>query len=485
MTKPHLEIASPAPNPTPTFGSRTPSILDGSLRSMAKAWVQSRIGSIACGITDQGMAAGAIFLGNVVLARIQSKEEYGLFVLSYSVYTFLSGLHNAAILEAYTVYGSGKYSHHFREYLKVMLSSNVIACLSLMVLLGLGLVALLAIAPHLVSKAMLGLMLTVGVLLSAAFLRRTFYMLRQPYRAACMSLVFISAVCGGLWLTVRMGWLNSFSLFIVFAIGWIIAGLTIGRPLILKEASGNFTNLQPNHWEQHWKYARWVLATSFVFQLMTQGYYWLVAGALSVKGVAELRAMYILVNPTDQIFIALSFLVLPRLAHHYASKRRDQFLSLWKRFALFTFLVTVSLFFGIRVLGAPLVYWLYAGKFDNALSLLYVLAGVPIVMGIGNTMNDALKSMERPHVVFYAYLASGAMTFAVGLPLVKHLGVQGAVIGMLLSAAAYTSLLAVGFFYAVLGKPFGMARTQDVLAFYPTLAVGDEDRARSPQNREE
>ncbi len=106
-------------------------------------------------------------------------------------------------------------------------------------------------------------------------------------------------------------------------------------------------------------------------------------------------------------------------------------------------------------------------------------------MGIGNTMNDALKSMERPHVVFYAYLASGAMTFAVGLPLVKHLGVQGAVIGMLLSAAAYTSLLAVGFFYAVLGKPFGMARTQDVLAFYPTLAVGDEDRARSPQNREE
>ena len=121
-----------------------------------------------------------MFLGNVVLARIQSKEEYGVFVLSYSIYTFLSGLHNAAILEAYTVYGSGKYSQHFREYLKVMLKSNAIVCISLMVLLGLGLLVLQAITPQLVSRGMLGLVLTVGILLSAAFLRRTFYILRWP-----------------------------------------------------------------------------------------------------------------------------------------------------------------------------------------------------------------------------------------------------------------------------------------------------------------
>jgi O-antigen/teichoic acid export membrane protein len=251
-----------------------------------------------------------------------------------------------------------------------------------------------------------------------------------------------------------MGWLNSLSLFIVLALGWITAGLMIGQPLIRKQVASSFTVLYPNHWEQHWKYARWVLATSFVFQLMTQGYYWLVAGVLSIRGVAELRAMYILVTPTDQIFIALSFLVLPRLAHSYALKRRDEFWSLWKRYGLFTLLMTVSLLLAIRLLGAPLVHWLYAGKFDNALSLLYALAGLPIVMGIGNTMNDALKSMERPQVVFYAYVASGVVTFAVGWPLVKYLGVRGAVIGMLLSATAYTSLLAAGFIHAILDKQF-------------------------------
>lgn len=453
--KTQSEIVSPSDVSTTAFGSPPVPILGSSLRgSMSERWVHSRIGVVAFSITDQALAAGTVFLGNVVLARTQSKEEYGLFVLAYSIYAFASGLHNAAILEAYTVFGSGKYSRHFREYLKLMVKSNAIACFGLMVLLGIGLVVLLAIAPQITSKALLGLALTVGVLLSGSFLRRTFYILRQADRAASMSLVFFAAVCVSLWVTLRMHWLNSFSLFIVLALGWITAGLVIGRPLILEQPSGNFTSLYPNHWEQHWKYARWVLATGFVFQLMTQGYYWLVAGALSVQGVAELRAMYILVTPTDQILIALSFLVLPRLAHHYASKNRDEFLSLWKRYALFTFLMTVSLFFGIRMLAAPLVHWLYAGKFDSAIGLLYILAGVPMIMSIGNTMNDALKSMEKPHVVFYAYVASGIMTLAAGLPLVRHLGVRGAVIGMLLSAAAYTSLLAAGFITSILGKQF-------------------------------
>src|SRR5262249_19782530 len=133
---------------------------DGTRIAQSRGWVQTRIGSIACSITDQVLAAGAIFLGNVVLARTQSREEYGLFVLAYSIYTFVAGLHNAAILEAYTVFGSGKYSQHFREYLKLMVRSNAIACLGLMALFGIGLVVLLAVAPQLISKALFGLALT-------------------------------------------------------------------------------------------------------------------------------------------------------------------------------------------------------------------------------------------------------------------------------------------------------------------------------------
>ncbi|MGA9814780.1 MAG: hypothetical protein WBQ64_18495, partial [Terriglobales bacterium] len=50
---------------------------------------------VAYSIADQGFAVGGMFLANVALARVRSKEEYGAFALCYSVFTFLAGLHNA------------------------------------------------------------------------------------------------------------------------------------------------------------------------------------------------------------------------------------------------------------------------------------------------------------------------------------------------------------------------------------------------------
>jgi O-antigen/teichoic acid export membrane protein len=88
---------------------------------------------------------------------------------------------------------------------------------------------------------------------------------------------------------------------------------------------------------------------------------------------------------------------------------------------------------------------LYAGRFDNLAPLLYLLALLPLLMGIGNTINDALKAAERPKLVFYAYLASGAATFVVGVPMVIRYGLLGAVMGVLSSAAAYTCALIIGF----------------------------------------
>ena len=60
-------------------------------------------------------------------------------------------------------------------------------------------------------------------------------------------------------------------------------------------------------------------------------------------------------------------------------------------------------------------------------------------------MGHALSSAERPHFVFWAYVSSGIATFALGIPLVIHFGLWGAVYGMLLSGATYTIALAISF----------------------------------------
>jgi len=66
-------------------------------------------------------------------------------------------------------------------------------------------------------------------------------------------------------------------------------------------------------------------------------------------------------------------------------------------------------------------------------------------MGIGNTINAALKAMEKPQAVFYAYVASGAATFLIGLPLILRFSVVGAVFSKIASAGAYTTALGIAF----------------------------------------
>ena len=417
-------------------------------------------------VLDQALAVGGGFLVNVALARTQTKQEYGMFALSYSVYLFLTGLHNAVILEPFTVYGSGRYRERFSEYLRLTVRSNVVLGFLLTGILLLIWLVLSVTAPQLMSRALLGLGITVSVLLSGIFLRRVFYVQRQAALAALSSTLFFIIVAFGLWLTVKAHRLDSFSVFLILALGWIGAGAALGGKLRLGKSKDHFLDLEPNYWREHWNYSKWVLATAFVFQFTTQGYYWVVAGFLSAKEVAELRAMYLLVSPIEQSLIAVSYLMVPALAARYAMNRMGSFLSLWKRFTLAAVVITGFFAIAVQLVGKPVTHVLYAGRYDGLSAYLFVLALLPVVLWIGNAMNLALNAVEKPRFVFWAYLASAAATFLGGIPLVMHFGLWGAVSGMLFSGVTFTIAVAIGFFYHIYVK----ADRQSASVSPPSLA---------------
>src|SRR5215469_5921305 len=166
------------------------------LRSLSWPHIQRA----SCSLVDQGLSVGGMFLVNITLARTLTKEGYGVFALSYSVSAFLLSVHNGLILETYTVYGSGRYHQDFPAYAGLLWRTNV--------LLGVGLTAALSllwwilgwIVPTVASTTVLGMTLMSGVLLSAAFVRRTFYLRRRPDLAAKFSAIFFSICLIFLWL---------------------------------------------------------------------------------------------------------------------------------------------------------------------------------------------------------------------------------------------------------------------------------------------
>jgi O-antigen/teichoic acid export membrane protein len=406
-----------------------------------------RIRQVIVSVLDQGLSVGGMFLVNIALARVQTKEAYGVFALSYTVLTFLTGLHNAALLETFTVYGSGRYAQRFPEYAWLLWRANSVVAVGLSVVLVVVWGGLHIAGTRLASKTFLGMACACGILLSASFIRRTMYMRRRPDLAARFSATFFFLCVALLSLAIRAKILDGFSAFAIAAVAWVIAGMVFSSELPRK-AGKNFSDTEGNYWSEHWKYSRWVFVTALVFQLTTQAYYWLAAGFLSVKDVANLRAMYNLVTPIDQLFVAVALLVIPMMSHKYSVQGLAGLVPLLKRYVLLFIVVTGAFAVLVRIFGRPLLHVLYGGRFDDVAALVGTFALLPVLMGIGNAINAALKAMEKPSSVFWAYAASGTATILVGLPLLLHFGLSGAVNGMLLSAGVYSSTLLVAFWLA-------------------------------------
>jgi O-antigen/teichoic acid export membrane protein len=406
----------------------------------------SRTRQVSFSIADQALSVGGMFLVNIALARTQTKEAYGIFTLSYTVLTFLTGLHNAAVLETFTIYGSGRYLDRYEQYVGLLWRVNAALAVGLTVALLFLWRALAWSAPNLASGAFLGVSLTCGVLLTASFVRRTFYLQRRPDLAARFSLIFFLVCIFLLGVFVRIGRLDGFYAFVIVACAWIVAGLSLFSALPSRSRGLAFTSTEPGYWSEHWKYSRWVFVTALVFQFTTQGYYWLAAAFLSVKEVANLRAMYNVVTPVDQIFVATAMLMLPIMSSRYSSRHLEGLLGIWKRYALFSIVVTGSFALIVRFFGRAILHLFYGSRFDDTAALVGTFALFPVFMCIGNTINAALKAMEKPNIVFWAYLASGTTTLVLGLPLMIHFGLRGAVYGIISSAGSYTLALAIGWY---------------------------------------
>lgn len=407
----------------------------------AKIVSWARIKQAGYSITDQSLAVGGMFLANIALARVQSKEEYGTFALSYSLYTFISGFHNALILEPYSVHGGGRYHDRFQAYSRHMSRNNVFFGGTLFLALSCTWLLFRHYESNVASKALFGLAVAAPFILTGVFVRRTLYLRRRADLAAKFSAVSFLSLVSLLMLLAKFGALTGFTTFLIAGLAWSIAGVLLVKELPGITRTAQFKEVTLGHRTEHWEYARWVLATTFVFQLTNQAYYWFVAGFISVKEVAELRAMYLLLAPVDQVLIAIDLLVLPLMAHRFATRQDKKLVSLWWSFGMMSVALTLAYAACMWIFGGRLMHFVYKSKFDDVSVLLVMFALLPVIMGIGNSLNVALKSMERPDSVFYAYLASGTTTAVVGLYFVRHLGLRGAVYGMLVSAGMYTIVM--------------------------------------------
>lgn len=418
-----------------TAGAELPAPRQGGSRFRGKSVVTKFLPWVTKGglaVVDYGLISGSNFLLGILLARWLSPREYGAYALSFSFFILAGFLYQTLLLEPLSVFSGTTFRENLRGYLKTTLwihwALSLVMCLILAIAAG---VTSQIGHSHLLAVALAGMTIATPFILMHGLGRRSFYLTMSPGPAAFASVFYCVLVVGGVYLVFRLGWLSSFTAFLIMGLGALVSSVIMVFQLnrTLAPATGR-PKLRATC-GKHWEYGRWALATCVVGWIPNYVYLPLVSSFSGMAAAGELRALMNLAAPVLQTYAALSMLFLPYAARIQSEKGRSDASSLNRRLAVLFVAGSVAYWAVLIPLKQPLFHFLYGGKYMESAYLIPLFALETTIWSASLGPAILLRAMESPRSLFIANGAASAVAVLVGIPATKFFGLPGVIWSMI------------------------------------------------------
>lgn len=404
-----------------------------------RSWIGRGIWAVA----DQGIFALGSAVLNILLARWLSPTEYGAFAIAYSLFLFVGVFHTALVTEPLLVFGADKYASRTNNYLAILLQGHwAIAGVGCLVLIVAGMILTFTTTP--LAGAILGTALATPFSLLLWFARRAAYLRSQSRLAAVASVNYLVLLLVGLYALASVGAVSVFSVMTVSSMAGGLSGLWLLRRVhrLKENRVGDKMTLTPRAvTADHWHYGRWAIGTGLLMWVPLN-FFFVVLSTVNLEASATLKALSSLVLPLLQANAALGALLLPAMASRARSRQHFNSLLRMSLILLPAGALAYSLFLGAS--SPVLVNLLYGGKYDSQAALLWLLLLMPILDGASVVLANALRSLERPDLVFWSQFAVALFVMTVGIVATRSSGLWGAASGIVFANLIGAIILAGG-----------------------------------------
>lgn len=400
-------------------------------------------GKGALTLVDQALVSGSNAFASILVARILTVSEYGAYAIAISVFLFLSSVHNALLLEPFGVFGSSSYRSNLRTYFLAGLSINCGLCIGISGFLALVIVPYRLVTGNaLVSSTLCGMCATYMIpTLTFWLCRRLAYLQFRPDIAISGSSAYALTILPALYWSRHAHWLSPVSAFVIQGAGALVASIVLvlgampgksGAPLAL-----------PLHavLSEHWRYGKWVLATSVGYWLTTAAYYLFVGVFLPLERVAELRALQNLSMPINQFLTAQTNLFLPVASARFAEHGSAVLRRTTRSFTILFSLVGTLYLSLLTLFGPGLMRILYPASYMHIAALLPLSAVPALFIAMAQGTVIALWARRLSREVFWGYTISGATSLLGGLLLTRYYGLIGSLVGLTIASVVFLTVV--------------------------------------------
>jgi O-antigen/teichoic acid export membrane protein len=407
-------------------------------------------------LADQAVASATNFVTGVIIARACSKEEFGLYMLGFSLILLMTDFQTSLISTPYMVYAPRLKGRAHALYTGSTLIHQLAFCLLTMLALVCGAFAVtIGVGPRGLGPVLWALVAVIGLIMLREFARRVCFAGLKLKTAFLFDTCIAAGQIGGLLLLARFGLLSASRAYWVIGsvcgiavLGWLWSDRVFYEPRIGESVA----DLKKN-----WIFGKWVFASGLVVAVSMNLYPWFLAYFHGTASTGVWAACLGVVSVGNPAILGIQNLVGPKIAHVYAAAgpmalRRLVF-KITAVIALPVSLLCVVMFFW----GGRLVTLLYGRQYGGNGLVVTIMAFNVLVLAAAFPFTRALYAVERADLDFLGNLVAVFIMVTVGLWLVRVLGPLGAVLGFL-GASLVTSAAKAG---AFLRLPVRISESQD------------------------
>ena len=446
-------VATPEALPGESELSTRRKLLPFSLTAAPKTALHQGFLSLA----DQAVASITNFVTGVIIARSSSKEEFGLYMLGFSLILLVTDLQTSLIATPYMVYAPRLKGRAHALYSGSTLIHQVV--FSLLGMLALGCAAITSrfgIGPRGLGPVLWALGAMVGLIMLREFVRRICFAGLKLRSVLVFDICIGLVQVGGLLLLAHFGVLSASVAYLLIGPVCGIAALAwlwLEKDFFHLQLAQSVVDLKTN-----WTFGRWVFASGLVYTASANLYPWLLAFFHGPAAAGVFAACVGVVSASNPALLGLQNFLGPKTAHEFAAKGQRALRRLVLKISAML-AVPVGLLTMVLILwGDRFVALLYGKRYAGNGLVVAVLAVNLLFTALGFSFSRALLAMERARVDFVLNLVALVIMLTLGLWLVQTHGALGAAIG-LVGATFATTLVKAGIF---LSYPEQTPRSQEV-----------------------
>ena len=384
-------------------------------------------------IMDQGFLSLTTFITGVLVARATSKEEYGAYVLGWSIVMIFQSIQSALVGSPTTILLPRTPESSKKEYLA---SSVVFILLTSVIAMLLLSSAYLIVRTNGNSSDLVHFLPAIAVAVTPLTIRmsmRTLFLARlEVTRSIAGSMIATTLQLCGIFAIFSLHTLTAFSAFLIIGSANLVAAVSM--IYLLRNSLRLSTKRLPDDFRRNWRVGRWMVLNVAGLACSSHAYPWLLLILLGSGSVAVFGACLAIASLLNPLLNGLSAFILPKMAHGFKDGNKETLNRMLRQ--------------SIMAIAAIYCTWLCVGFFSRNLLvsgfygeeysgygwLLVLLLLKTTIESTASPLSSALQALEKPQSITLALLLSSMITLLVGFILIRQFGLTGAAISAILAA---------------------------------------------------